>query len=166
MAISAFGCLRFLSLLLLAWRKRSQKKSSFHSLDILCHSKHPNTFQFTPIYMSWGWPYIFPYTPVTFTPQPTFTGWTSFWEEKRPWKEENRAASWAQNHVFSTEREPHFPCAILVLSLFLVTDTEYSKKLFLKSHWCCSPALGQGVSHWGDIFCGVHQDINFRKQPH
>lgn len=38
---------------------------------------------------------------------------------------------------------PHFPCAILVLSLFLVTDTENSKKLFLKSHRCRSSALGQ-----------------------
>lgn len=107
--------------------------------------------RFTPIYMKWDWPYIFPYIPITLAPQPTITGWTSFWELNMPWKEENRAASWAQNHVFSTEREPHFLCAILILSLFLVIDTEHSKKLFLKSHRRHSSALGHGVSHWGDI---------------
>lgn len=61
------------------------------------------------------------------------------------------AASWAQNHMCSTERDPHFPCAILVLALFVVIDTEHSKKLLLKSHQCCSSAVGQGVSHGGDI---------------
>lgn len=120
-------------------------------LDILCHSKHPNTSQVHPnlyemrlaLHLS-----LHSYHTCTSAHNHRLN---KLLRVKYALKGREQSCKLGPKITCFPQRGSHFLCAVLILSLFLVIDTEHSKKLFLKSHRRRSSALGHGVSHWGDI---------------